>query len=122
MQAKLVDLGSGTMPPFLKKMFKYQEQLDIHEDSDVASTLPAHEVARSRQQRSRMFVNKVDVKSGILGQIEENEIKRKVEKLNEMKMGQEMARDAEARLKYEEEFFKKKKEVAREAMRKHWDE
>lgn len=55
------------MPPFLKKMFKYQEQLDINEDSDVASTLPTREVARSRQQRSRMFTNKGDVKEGVLG-------------------------------------------------------
>ena len=39
-----------------------------------------------------------------------------------MKMGQEMAREAEAKLANEEEFFKKKKEVAKEAMRKHWDE
>jgi hypothetical protein len=110
------------MPPFLQKMFKYQEQLDINEDSDVASTLPTREVARSRQQRSRMFTNKGDVKEGVLGQIEQNEIKRKVERLNEMKMGQEMARDAEAKLKCEEEFFKQKKEKAKETMRKHWDE
>ena len=33
-----------------------------------------------------------------------------------------MAREAEARLEYEEKFFKKKKEKAREAMTKHWND
>lgn len=78
-------------------------------DEDVSNTLPTGEVARSRQQRSRMYVNHKAVKSSILDQIEENDIKKKVDKLHDLKLGQEMALDANNKLQYEEEFFRQKK-------------
>jgi hypothetical protein len=79
-------------------MFKFQEQLDIMKDEDVSNTLPTGEVARSRQQRSRMFINHKAVKNSILDQIEENDIKKKVDKLHDLKLGQEMAYDANSKL------------------------
>lgn len=56
-QSKVIDLNGGIQPAFLKKMFKYQEQLDIKKDDNITESLPVHEVAMSRQQRSRMYTN-----------------------------------------------------------------
>lgn len=69
-----------------------------------------------------MYVNHKAVKNTILDQIEENDIKKKVDKLHDMKLGQEMAKDAIDKLEYEEEFFRQKKKKAAEAMKKQWDE
>ena len=44
--------------------------------------------------------------------MEQKDIREKVEKLNDLKMGQEMNQDAENRLNYEDEYRKVKKEKA----------
>lgn len=54
-------------------------------------------------------------------QIEEKDIKQKVEKLNDLKMGQEMNEDAAQRLTFEDEYRKVKRDKAIEAMNKCWD-
>ena len=76
MQSKVIELNGGNQPTFLKKMFKYQEQLDIKKDENIGESLPIQEVAMSRQQRSRMFNNKSDVQNEIMNQIEETQIKK----------------------------------------------
>ena len=64
-QSKVIELNGGNQPTFLKKMFKYQEQLDIKKDENITENIPVHEVAMSRQQRSRMYTNMTDVKNEI---------------------------------------------------------
>jgi hypothetical protein len=64
-QNKVIDLNGGIQPTFLKKIFKYQEQLDIKKDENITENLPVHEVAASRQQRSRMYTNQTEVKNEI---------------------------------------------------------
>ena len=47
-QSKVIELNAGNQPTFLKKMFKYQEQLDIKKDETITDTLPVHETPTSR--------------------------------------------------------------------------
>lgn len=94
-QSKVIELNGGNQPTFLKKMFKYQEQLDIKKDENITENIPVHEVAMSRQQRSRMYTNMTDVKNEIKNQIEETNIKKKIEKMKDLEIGREMAARAE---------------------------
>lgn len=121
-QSKVIDLNGGIQPTFLKKMFKYQEQLDIKKDESITENIPVHEVAASRQQRSRMYTNANDVNSEIKNQIEEAELKRKLEKMKDIEIGREMAERAEENVRQEYEFKQLKKNKERELMVKHWDE
>ena len=114
-------MQGGTQPHFLTKIFKFQEQLDIKKDSDIGDTLPLDQVDGDRQQRSRMHAGNKDLQDHLLKQIEMKDIKQKVEKLNDLKMGQEMNAEADERLKYEVEYRKAKKVKATVAMKRTWD-
>lgn len=99
-------------------MFKYQELLDLNAEEDIESKMPRGEVTLSRQQRSRMHYNKEDVQQDVLQQIENNAIKKQIEKIKDLEIGQEMAEKAERNMAGEEEFRKVKKLKAKEVMKK----
>lgn len=63
-----------------------------------------------------------DVKDEIKNQIEETNIKRKLEKMKDIEIGKEMAARAEENVRQEYEFMQLKKDRAKELMKKHWDE
>lgn len=121
-QHREIEDSAGIQPTFLKKMFKYQELLDLNAEEDIESKMPRGEVTLSRQQRSRMHYNKDDVQQDVLQQIENNAIKKQIEKLKDLEIGQVMAEKAERNLAGEEEFRKVKKLKGKEVMKKQWDE
>ena len=47
-QAKKLEQHGGTQPLFIKKMFKYAEQLDVKKDQDIENHLPDADKLPSR--------------------------------------------------------------------------
>ena len=123
LQNKVIDLSGGTQPTFLKKMFKYQENLDVVPgELDITEVVPVGEVAISRQQRSRMNFSKHSVLKELLDQIEQKEAKKMDEKIKDREHGIKMVQKAEESQQMEEMFLEIKKKKTIEVMKKHWEE
>ena len=69
-----------------------------------------------------MFANMSEVKDEIANQIEASNIRKKVEKMQDLEIGIEMAAAAEENARQEYEFMTLKKERETKLMKQQWDE
>ena len=82
---------------------------------------PIEDAARTADQQEHRDINQSDARNALLDQIKYNDMKRHINKEQELRFGNQMNRNAQDSLMGENMFHSLKRKKAMELMRSHWE-
>jgi hypothetical protein len=99
---------------------------EFHPNTDAAGTthlypFPIEDAARTEDQHVHRKVNVNDARAALLDQIKYNDMKRQINKEQELRFGNQMNQNAQESLMGENMFHSLKRKKAMELMRSHWE-
>ena len=99
---------------------------EFHPNTDMNGVthlypFPIEDAARTEDQHAHREINKGDARNALLDQIQYNDMKRQINKEQELSFGNQMNRNAHNSLMGENMFHSLKRKKAMELMRSHWE-
>ena len=119
-------VGSPLNFIYMKNVSRSGIRNEFHPNMDAKGVthlypFPIEDAQRTESQDDHRNVNTNDARSALLGQMQYNDMKRHLNKEQELRFGNQMNRNAHESLMGENMFHSLKRKKAMELMRSHWE-